>query len=289
MQRVIEREWLDELPPENAGAAGSRRDLQRLNAWMGNAGLVAQQLRGLPQKPTVLTEMGAGDGRFMLQVARRLSRDWAGTRLRLVDKQRVSLESVEREFASLGWRVESIQADVFELLNNDVWDWGEATVANLFLHHFSRAKLADLFSRLAERTNALIGVEPRRSGFALTASRLVGLIGCNHVTRHDAPASVRAGFSGRELSELWPANGQWTLQEGRAGLFSHLFVAERVGTNPKSEIRNPKEARNPKPETSQRVPSRDCKCEGSKTTGPFGFRPSDFGFLADMTPYIRCR
>jgi len=228
MQRVIEREWLDELPPESPGAAGSRRDLRRLNAWMGNASLVARQLRGLAQHPSVLTELGAGDGQFMLRVARRLSSDWSGTRLRLVDKQCVSLGSVEREYASLGWQVESIQADVLELLKDDVWDCGEATVANLFLHHFSRAQLADLFSRLAERAKALISVEPRRSGFALAASRLVGLVGCNRVTRHDAPASVRAGFSGRELSELWPANGQWILREGRAGWCSHLFVARRT-------------------------------------------------------------
>jgi hypothetical protein len=51
------------------------------------------------------------------------------------------------------------------------------------------------------------------------------LIGCNAVTRHDAAASVRAGFAGRELSALWPARPGWRLREGRAGLFSHLFVA----------------------------------------------------------------
>jgi len=58
-------------------------------------------------------------------------------------------------------------------------------------------------------------------------SRAVGLIGCNRVTRHDAPASVRAGFTGRELSQLWPEPESWLLEERAAGPFSHLFVAQR--------------------------------------------------------------
>jgi hypothetical protein len=38
---------------------------------------------------------------------------------------------------------------------------------------------------------------------------------------------VQAGFTGRELSALWPKSGQWELLERRAGLFSHLFIARR--------------------------------------------------------------
>jgi hypothetical protein len=72
-----------------------------------------------------------------------------------------------------------------------------------------------------------VACEPRRSALALGASRLVGLIGCNEVTRYDAPISVRAGFAGRELSGLWPAGGAWQLREGARGLFSHCFVAGR--------------------------------------------------------------
>ena len=69
--------------------------------------------------------------------------------------------------------------------------------------------------------------EPRRSRFALRASRLLGLIGCNDVTRHDAAASVRAGFAGRELSALWPDEAGWQIDERPAAPFSHLFVARR--------------------------------------------------------------
>ena len=73
------------------------------------------------------------------------------------------------------------------------------------------------------------GAGQERSRRALLAARLLGLIGCNRVTCHDAVISVRAGFRGRELSSLWPEGGDWQLNEAPAGLFSHLFLASRPG------------------------------------------------------------
>ncbi len=53
--------------------------------------------------------------------------------------------------------------------------------------------------------------------------RLLPLIGCNRVTRHDAAVSVQAGFTGAELTALWPAG--WRITESAAGLFTHSFIA----------------------------------------------------------------
>ena len=103
--------------------------------------------------------------------------------------------------------------------------------ANLFLHHFPEAQLAELLRAAARLARVFIAVEPRRSARVLFFSRLLGLIGCNQVTRHDAPISVRAGFAGHELSRLWPAGQGWSLQERPAGWFSHLFIAQREGIN----------------------------------------------------------
>jgi hypothetical protein len=100
-------------------------------------------------------------------------------------------------------------------------------LANLFLHHFHEAQLAELLRGAARQTRVFIAAEPRRSPRSLLFSRLLCLIGCNRVTRHDAPVSVRAGFTGSELLRLWPDGQGWTLQERPAGWFSHLFVAQR--------------------------------------------------------------
>ena len=64
MQRCIEKELLDELAPEDARAIRSRRDLRRLNFFMGNAGILARALDGLCPRdvPLRIAEAGAGDG-----------------------------------------------------------------------------------------------------------------------------------------------------------------------------------------------------------------------------------
>jgi hypothetical protein len=87
-----------------------------------------------------------------------------------------------------------------------------------------------LFAAAVGGAAGLVACEPRRNLFALAASHLVFALGANHVTRHDAVASVRAGFAGRELSALWPPagrNSSWDLTERHALPFGHLFVARR--------------------------------------------------------------
>ena len=63
----------------------------------------------------------------------------------------------------------------------------------------------DLLSGLQRLAPVLLATEPRRGSFPLAAARLLWAIGANDVTLHDAAASVRAGFAGKELSALWPA------------------------------------------------------------------------------------
>jgi hypothetical protein len=145
-----------------------------------------------------------------------------------IDLQNLLTADTKIEFAILNWRVRSIEADIFDWLS-DPSTRTDVILANLVLHHFTDAQLKLLFAEAAEKADAFIAVEPRRSRWPLLCASLLGLIGCNSVTRHDAPVSVRAGFAGRELCSLWPRNGEWELTEHRAGLFSHLFIARRKG------------------------------------------------------------
>ena len=56
----------------------------------------------------------------------------------------------------------------------------------------------------------------------------VGVLGANAITRHDAVASVQAGFADRELSALWPhAQADWRCHEYVAPPFTHVFSAVR--------------------------------------------------------------
>lgn len=230
MLRTIEPEWLDELPADDVRAMRSRRDLKRINALMMNSALVARELRrafpGAP--PRVIAEIGAGDGLFMLQVARKLPQ-WRAIDVILLDRQRLVSPATTAKFAALGWRSRAVTADACTWLAQPAAVEPDVIVANLFLHHFDAAGLSALLRGLAQRTRAFIACEPRRSRPALLGSHLLALIGCNDVTRHDAVVSVRAGFRDHELSAAWPDRAAWILAEQPYALFSHGFAATRRG------------------------------------------------------------
>lgn len=228
MERLVELEWLDELPATDQRAVRSRQDLRRINALMGNASLVAEALRQrwVPGEVCNLVELGAGDGSFALAVAQRISATVRISEVTLVDRLAPRNGPIAAAFAKVGCPLDLVTADVFDWLTE-----AEPTcviVANLFLHHFEADRLQQLLQLAAQRSSIFVACEPRRSALALVGSRLLGLIGCNDVTRHDAVASVRAGFAGRELSARWPQGDEWILEEGAARAFSHRFIARRI-------------------------------------------------------------
>lgn len=234
MDRIVQREWLDDLPPCDPQALGSRRDLRRLNAWMGNVVIMSRALEmvdGARQFGAV-TELGSGDGDFLANVARRLGPQWQGTTAVLLDRQRDVAEPSLAKFRALQWNARPIHCDVLEWSEREDFGRSAVIVANLFLHHFAQDQLAALLTAIERRCDYFIALEPRRSGVALFFSKMVGVIGCNAVTRHDAPVSVRAGFKDQELSRLWPNPHSWNLSEGAAQLFGHLFVARRKPSSP---------------------------------------------------------
>ncbi len=222
--RRVEPEWLDQLPAADPRAARSRRDLARINLLMANSRIVARELRRhCPQGLTSLLELGAGDGTFALAVIAALPRPAAPATVTLLDRAPCVREGLEARFAARGWTMQVLEADVFDGLESFQHPV-PAVIANLFLHHFDDARLAALLAHVARRSRVFVACEPRRSRTALLASRLLGLIGCNDVTRHDAVVSVRAGFRGGEIGALWP-RGDGHVEERGRGLFSHAFVA----------------------------------------------------------------
>jgi len=230
MERSLQAELLDELPAVDPRAVGSRRDLRRINALMGNARLMARAVRGAASQaaPRRIVDLGAGDGTFLLGWVRRMPSLASGSEVLLVDRHDAADAGVVTALSARGFRPRSVQADGLEWLREQPTEAGTWVLANLFLHHFTAESLRALFNALAEKAELCCACEPRRGGWSLAASQMLGLIGANAVTRHDAAVSVRAGFQGEELSALWPADPRWRLREYRAGLFSHLFLAQRT-------------------------------------------------------------
>jgi hypothetical protein len=230
LPRRIQPEWLDVLPEDDLRSLRSRHDLRRLNGWMMQTGIMEQLLtRHSPDKePRTILELGAGDGTFMLHLARRLASRWQGVRVILLDRQAIVSDETREGFRRLGWQIETITADVFEFLDRREELSVDILTANLLLHHFTSEQVERLFAQAAVLAPLFVGCEPRRAMPGLICSRLLWVIRCNAVTRHDAAVSVRAGFAATELSQLWPKGGQWQLHEHAAGLFTHCFVAHHV-------------------------------------------------------------
>jgi hypothetical protein len=222
--RRLEAELLDELPAADPRARRSRRDLRRINGLMLQANIMVRLLAGHggPTPPRSLVDLGGGDGGFLLRLARSLAPHWSGVHVTLIDRVDIVAPETRRAMDVLGWRLEVVAADVFDALTGV--GRVDAVIANLFLHHFARPELQRLLAGIAAAAPFFVACEPRRSAVALGATRLLPAIGCNDVTRHDAMASVRAGFARKELSALWPMPG-WTLDERYAPPFTHTFVA----------------------------------------------------------------
>lgn len=197
--RILETEWLDSLPASDPRAEHSRRDLRRVNTLMGNARHIASALKPHWREGMRVADLGAGDGSLMRAVARRLP----------------PIETIAVD--------KSDGLDVLDFLRQS-GPRLDAIVCNLFLHHLDGDVLSDVLALAAERAPLFVACEPRRARIALQASKLLWVLGANEVTRHDAVVSVRAGFTGEELSAIWPA-GNWQLEERVAWPFTHFFSA----------------------------------------------------------------
>jgi hypothetical protein len=228
LARAVYPELLDSLPGDDALAMQSRRDIQRLNAWMLQSKIMATLLlRHFDRPPQTILDLGSGDGTLMLGVAKRLAPKWPGVTARLLDQQDIVTDETRQAFEAVGWRAESVTADVFDYLSHDT-STTDIISANLFLHHFKNPDLARLLKMASARTTLFAACEPRRDRFSLLASSLVWVIGCNDVTQWDAKASVRAGFNDCDLSRLWPDQNGWVLEETPAMPFTHCFAARRL-------------------------------------------------------------
>jgi hypothetical protein len=234
--RIVEPEWLDELSPDRPEAQRTRRDLVRVNWFMRNPAILARALTQIPLPPRwTLVELGAGDGALAWALVRRLRKDQRPGKVILLDRQAALSRQIVPRMAALGCDAETVQADVFDWLESSAAPPSPALLmANLFLHHFQDEQLECLFERISRQADFFVACEPHRSRFAVRFSGpLLGLIGCNHVTRHDGVLSVRAGFRDEELSALWRKQMGWELHESGAGWFSHLFCARRLGPSPR--------------------------------------------------------
>jgi 2-polyprenyl-3-methyl-5-hydroxy-6-metoxy-1,4-benzoquinol methylase len=227
MIRSVKPELLDQLSPTHPLAAGSREDLKRVNAWMANASLIANEINTLAKKPKRWLELGAGDGTLLLNVLSK-TRLQPDREVTLLDQQNLLSEQTRGRYARFGAVVRAQQQDVLNWSREPASERYDVIVCNLFLHHFREPELKQIFAKISRDTDFFVACEPRRTRAAVLATRFLWLIGCSQVTRHDAQVSVEAGFAEDELAGLWPNPSAWVLEDKSGGFASHIFTARRA-------------------------------------------------------------
>jgi hypothetical protein len=196
--RIVTPEILDTLDAGHPEARRSRRDLRRLEWFLGGSRWIARAaLEHRRDAGRGIVELGAGGGELCGKLAASMPEcpvtglDYAG--------RPSGLNS------AVQWR----SGDFFQTLPGS---GGGLAAGNLILHHLSDEALRLLGAMLAG-FRALLFSEPLRASWPLGLSRLAHPF-VGKVTRHDMPASIRAGFRPGELAGLLGLEqSSWRVEE----------------------------------------------------------------------------
>lgn len=184
--RVVTPEILDTLDPSDPDAIQSRRDLLRVDLFLGGTRWITRQvLKCRKAAAPGIVELGAGDGHLCNVLCKRL------------DGCRITGLDLAAPGSHLSPEVHWRTGDLFQTLPEVT---GGIVVGSLILHHFEPEALRSL-GEMLRPFRVLLFSEPHRHSLPFLLSRLFHpLVGS--VTRHDMPASIQAGFLPGELAHL---------------------------------------------------------------------------------------
>lgn len=212
MQRTLEPELLDSLPPTHPDALHNRRDLRITNAILGNHRWLRRTLPEVMRPGERLLELGAGTGE--------LGRGLHHTGL--------NVDGLDLWPRPADWR-ETAAWHVADLRNFDGYPAYAGIVGNLIFHQFSEEDLRDLGAKLQQHARVIVACEPHRRRISQVLYRTVGpLFGANRVSLHDAHVSIAAGFRDDELPlALGLAPRFWAVRISCSALGLYRMVAIR--------------------------------------------------------------
>jgi hypothetical protein len=212
MQRTLQPEILDSLPPDHPDALQNRRDLRRINGLMGNFRWLTSTLPKLLRPGERALEIGSGDGALGAVLAA------AG----------LSYDGLDLWPRPAKWPRESAWHRTNLLSFAGYADY-PVVFGNLIFHQFSDDDLAALGATLGRTARLIVANEPARGLHVQLLSRAINpLIGANHVTRHDAHVSIAAGFRGDELPRaLGLDKSLWTWRHTTSLRGAYRLVAQR--------------------------------------------------------------
>jgi SAM-dependent methyltransferase len=188
--RVIRPEWLDELPPEEAGP--NLRDLERINRLLGGHEVLRKTMAALAipsGESFTFLDVGAATG----DMGRCVRELYPQTQVTSFDLHVCHLEGAGKP---------SVCGDAFAMpFQPGSFDFVHCS---LFLHHFQDAEVVSLlrsFGAIARRGVIVNDLERHPLAYYFLPMTRWWFRWCP-VTLHDGPISVEAGFHTEELRIL---------------------------------------------------------------------------------------
>jgi len=212
MQRTVQPEILDSLPPDHPAALHNRRDLRVINRVMGNFRWFLRSLPPLLRDGDAVIELGAGTGDLC----------------RLLLAEGVSIAGLDLWPRPEGWP-DTRDWHRADLRAFDGYPPDAVVIGNLILHQFSGAELSQIGATLRRTARVILACEPaRRRRSQVLFAALGPLLGANYVSLHDARVSIAAGFLGDELPRALGLDGEhWNFRCTQTALGAYHMIAVR--------------------------------------------------------------
>jgi hypothetical protein len=212
MQRTLQPELLDSLPPQHPDARHSRRDLRLINRIMGNHRWFARTLPPLLRSGETALEIGSGTGELGVRLA----------------ANGVPIDGLDLCPRPDGWPAKG-DWQSGDLRSFAGYHRYPAIIGNLIFHQFSREDLAALGKKLRASARLIVACEPWRSrGHQALFAAFAPVFGANRVTRHDGRVSIAAGFQADELPQILGLDEQnWNYHCQKTALGAYRMVAIR--------------------------------------------------------------
>jgi ubiquinone/menaquinone biosynthesis C-methylase UbiE len=205
------------------------RNLEIINRCFGGTQAVLKMMSRLAcELPAFrMIDLATGYGDHPRNIARWAKDQGKSCTIIAVDRQRPTLEFA-RAATRNGERILYVQADVRRLpfKSRSV----DLVFCSLALHHFSESDAVNVLKesrRLASQAAACIDLVRGRIAYA-AVWLLTQFFLRAKMTRHDARASVRRAFTGKELKNMADLAGWRSLWHGKLPLFRQAIACEKI-------------------------------------------------------------
>lgn len=211
MERTLEPELLDSLPPHHPDALHNRRDLRLTNIVMRNHAWIERTVARHVRPGERVLEVGAGTG----ELAQRLG------------QRGIAVDALDLWPAPEDWPRESTWHRT-DIRTFDEWSRYRVVFGNLIFHQFSETELRSIGARFGG-VRVVIACEPARHRLSqILYATIAPWLGANRVTLHDAHVSIAAGFLQDELpNSLGLDQNAWDLRCTTAPIGAYHMVAVR--------------------------------------------------------------